>query len=79
MIAPHAPLTELSHLLTIDVDANTGSSSVGREPRLWILVVEWPWRDDSEEGEGGASEANVQRELNVLGHEADKEGDNLFR
>jgi hypothetical protein len=48
-----------------------------RQPRLGILVVERPRRHDSEERNEGAREADVQRERDVLGHEADEEGEDL--
>lgn len=47
------------------------------EPGLGILVVEGPRRDDDEECEGGAGEANVECELDVLLREANEEGNDL--
>lgn len=48
-----------------------------RQPVLRVLVVEWPrWHDDKE-GEGGAGEANVQGEADVLLYVADDKGQNL--
>lgn len=48
-----------------------------RQPILWILVEEWPRRNDDDEGEGGASEADIERQLDVLCGETNKEGDYL--
>ena len=48
-----------------------------REPVLRVLVVEGPRRDDDEECEGGAGEANVEREFDVLLREADEKGNDL--
>jgi hypothetical protein len=67
----------LTHLLAVDVDAVGGCRRPGREPALGVLVVKWPRWNDDEEGEGGAGEANVQRQGNVLLREADEEGDDL--
>lgn len=49
------------------------------QPALGVLVVEGPRRNDDEEGEGGAGEADVERQLDVLLREPDEEGDNLGR
>lgn len=48
-----------------------------REPVLGVLVVEGPRRDDDEEREGSAGEANVERELDVLLREANEECNDL--
>jgi hypothetical protein len=72
-----ATLRNLTHLLAVDVDAVGGCRRAGREPALGVLVVKWPRWNDDEEGEGGAGEANVQRQGNVLLGEADEEGDDL--
>ena len=47
------------------------------QPVLRVLVVEGPWWYDDEECEGSAGEANVERQLDVLLREANKEGDDL--
>jgi hypothetical protein len=70
-------LHELTHLLAVDVDAVGGCRGPSREPALGVLVVERPRWNDDEEGEGGAGEANVQGQGNVLLGEADEEGDDL--
>lgn len=48
-----------------------------RQPPLRILVVKRPGRDNREERNQRAREPNVQRERDVLRHEADEESDDL--
>ena len=68
----------LTNLLPIHVDAVARCRGVVRwQPVLGVLVVEGPRRDDDEEGEGGAGEANVECELDVLLREANEESNNL--
>ena len=67
----------LTHFLPIHVDTDALCSVVRRQPVLGVLVVEGPRRDDDEEGEGGAGEANVECELDVLLREANEESNNL--
>ena len=43
-----------------------------------MLLEEWPWWDNDEEGESSAAKTNVEGELDVLGDEADEEGDSLL-
>lgn len=43
-----------------------------------MLLEEWPWWDDDEEGENSAAKTDVEGELDVLGDEADEEGDSLL-
>lgn len=43
-----------------------------------MLLEEWPWWDDDEEGESSADKTDVKGELNVLRDEADEEGDSLL-
>lgn len=74
----HPDHARLSHLLPVHVDAVARCSDVARrQPVLGILVVERPRRDDDEEGQRGACEANVERQPDVLLREADEEGDDL--
>lgn len=47
------------------------------KPALGVLVVEGPRRNDGKKGKGGAGEADVKRKRNVLGHEANEEGEDL--
>ena len=72
-----AVTTCLSHLLSVDVDAYARGSCVRRKPTLWVLVEEGPRRNDGEEGQRGAGEADVEGEFDVLRHEADEEGEYL--
>jgi hypothetical protein len=68
----------LSNLQPIHINTlHPRRSNMRRQPRLRVLIVERPRRHDSEEGNEGARKADVQRERNVLGHEADEEGDDL--
>jgi hypothetical protein len=53
------------------------AASTNREPLDGVLVEEGPRRDDGNEGEGGATEGNVDRELDVLQDIADDKGDGL--
>jgi hypothetical protein len=66
----------LSDLFPVHVDSHVGPGE-GRQPRLGVLVEEGPRGDDNEEGEHRAGEANVERELDVLCHEANPEGAKL--
>ena len=47
------------------------------EPVLGVLVVKGPRRDDDEECEGGAGEADVESKLDVLLREANEESNDL--
>lgn len=70
----------LSDLLTVHVDAVARSRRVARgQPVLRVLVVKWPRWNDDKECEGGAGEANVECERDVLLREANKEGDDLSK
>jgi hypothetical protein len=40
-----------------------------------VLVVKRPLGDDDQKGEGGAAESDVEGVVDILGHEADEEGD----
>lgn len=79
LIGSSSPLLceSLPHLLPVHVDDDSRLRDVRRQPRLGVLVVERPRGDDDEEGQGGAGEADVDGELDVLGHEADEEGKDL--
>lgn len=71
--------TGLSDLVPVDVDIDIVLCGVVFwEPAFGILVVEGPRRYDDQEGQGGAGEANVEGETDILGHEADEEGNNLW-
>jgi hypothetical protein len=50
---------------------------VRREPVLGVLVVEGPRRDDDEECESGAGEADVESKLDVLLRKANEESNDL--
>ena len=41
-------------------------AAADRQPLDRVLVEEWPGRDDDEEGEGGAAQANPDGQLDVL-------------
>ena len=43
-----------------------------------MLLEERPWWDDDEEGESSAAKTDVEGKLDVLGDEADEEGDSLL-
>jgi hypothetical protein len=59
--------SSLTNLLAVHVDAVACRRSVARgKPVLWVLVVKGPRWNDDEECEGGASEADVERKLDVL-------------
>jgi hypothetical protein len=45
------------------------------QPRLRLLVVEWPLRYREEESQSSAAQANVESLVDVLGCEADEHGD----
>lgn len=75
----------LGHNLSIHSD-NMGESCLlsctlttcGWQPLNWVLLEEWPRWDDNDEGESGAGKSDVEGELDVLGDEADKEGESLL-
>lgn len=48
-----------------------------REPLHWMFVVERPRRNDHEEGQCSAAEADKQRHLRILHEVADKERNSL--
>lgn len=48
------------------------------QPLDGVLFEKWPRWDDDEEGESGAGKTDVEGELNVLGDEADEEGNSLL-
>lgn len=52
-------------------------SSPNRKPSDRVLVIERPWWDDCDERKGGASEANIEGELDILQEVADEEGNGL--
>lgn len=54
-----------------------GSSSTDRKPSEGVFVVERPWWDDCDKRKGGASEADVDGELDILQEVANEEGDGL--
>lgn len=47
------------------------------QPLNWVLLEEWPWWDDDEEGESGAGKTDIEGELDVLRDEADEKRDSL--
>ena len=53
-------------------------ASADRKPLDGVLVVERPWRDGGDEGDGGAAECNVNGELDVLQDIANNKGDDLY-
>lgn len=50
-----------------------------RQPWLCVLIVERPRWNNGQESKGGASEADVQSQFDVLSHETYKEGKDLGR
>lgn len=50
---------------------------MGGQPTLGVLVVERPGWNDDEECQSSTGEANVERQLDVLCHEADEESQDL--
>ena len=47
------------------------------QPAFRVLVVERPGRHNDEEGDGGAGEANIEGEADILLYVADDEGQDL--
>jgi hypothetical protein len=56
---------------------NCWCSSTDWKPFDGVLVVKGPWGDYGEERESGATESDVNRELDVLQEVSDEEGDGL--
>lgn len=66
----------LAHFLPVHLNANPLQRRIRvprRQERLRVLVEERPRRNDDQERESGAAEADVERLIDVLRREADKE------
>lgn len=77
----HVRLT-LTDLLPIHLNVHSRRKAVAvarGQPWLGVLIVERPRWDDGQECDEGTREADVERQFDILRHEADEEGNNLQR
>ena len=67
----------LRHLLSINFNCDARSTRLRGQPLERVFVEEWPWRNDDQEGESSASEADPETQRDVMRYVSGYESDNL--